>query len=86
MRWRRTPRGISCHELVELVTAYLDGALSAAEATRFEAHLETCPDCSAYVAQFAQTINALGALPAEQLREEMLAPLLDAFRGYVRER
>jgi hypothetical protein len=38
------------------------------------------------VAQFAQTINALGALPAEQLGEEMLAPLLHAFRGYVRER
>jgi anti-sigma factor RsiW len=77
---------MSCHELVELVTAYLDGVLSPAEAARFEAHLETCPDCSGYVEQFAQTINALGALPAEQLREETLAPLLDAFRGYVRER
>jgi len=76
---------MSCHELVELVTAYLDDALSPADAVRFEAHLETCPDCSAYVAQFAQTINALGALPAERLREETLAGLLDAFRGYVRE-
>ena len=65
MRWRRTRRGISCHELRELVTAYLAGALSAAEAARFEAHLDSCPGCAAYVAQFAQTINALGSLPAE---------------------
>jgi anti-sigma factor RsiW len=86
MRWRRTRRRISCHELVELVTAYLDGALSAAEAARFEAHLESCPDCAAYVAQFAQTINALGSLPAEQLGEAALEPLLDAFRDYVHER
>jgi anti-sigma factor RsiW len=72
--------------LRELVTAYLDGALSAAEAARFEAHLDSCPGCAAYVAQFAQTINALGALPAEQLGEAALEPLLDAFRDYVHER
>jgi anti-sigma factor RsiW len=86
MRWRRTPRGISCHELVELVTDYLDGALSAVEAARFEAHLETCRDCAAYVAQFARTINALGSLPAEEFGEEALEPLMEAFRDYVRER
>jgi anti-sigma factor RsiW len=86
MRWRRTPRGISCRALVELITAYLDGALSAAEAARFEAHLEACPDCSAYVAQFVQTINVLGSLPAEELDDEALEPLLVAFRDCARER
>jgi len=70
---------------VELVTAYLDGALSAAEAARFDAHLESCPGCAAYVAQFAQTINALGSLPPEELGEAALEPLLDAFRDYVRD-
>jgi anti-sigma factor RsiW len=86
MRWRRTPRGISCRELVELITAYLDGALSAPEAARFEAHLETCPSCATYVAQFALTTNVLGSLPAEELDDEALEPLLLAFRDCVRER
>ena len=86
MRWRRTSGGICCHELVELVTAYLDRTLSPTEAARFEAHLETCPDCAAYVAQFAQTINVLGSLPAEDLAEEALEPLVDAFREYIRGR
>jgi anti-sigma factor RsiW len=86
MRWHGTPSRISCQELVELVTAYLEGALSAAETAGFEAHLETCPGCAAYVAQFARTINVLGSLPVEELGEEALAPLVDAFREYVRGR
>jgi|1185.fasta_scaffold401190_2 anti-sigma factor RsiW len=80
---RRTPRGIACAELVELVTAYLDEALEPAERARFEAHLDGCPDCTAYVAQFAQTIAALGTLPGEEPDEETLETLLGAFRDFA---
>ena len=83
MRWRRIPRGIACAELAELVTAYLDDALGPAERARFEAHLEGCADCTAYVAQFAQTIAALGALPGEEPDEETLETLLGAFRAFA---
>ena len=88
MRWRRTPQGKTLRRAGGVVTAYLDGALGSAPRRRSASKGTSgpAPDCSAYAAQFAQTINALGALPAEQLREETLAPLLDAFRGYVRER
>ena len=34
-----TSRELTCQELVELVTDYLEGALPAAERARFEAHL-----------------------------------------------
>ncbi len=64
------------------MTDYLDGALPAARAARFEAHLESCPDCRAHVAQYAATINALGALPGEPVADETLAPLLAAFRDF----
>jgi anti-sigma factor RsiW len=67
---------------MELVTAYLDGALAPAEAARFEAHIDDCPECQAYVAQFARTVNALGALPPEEPDPETLERLLDAFREY----
>jgi anti-sigma factor RsiW len=83
MRWRRTPRGIACADVVELVTAYLDDALEPADRARFEGHLEGCADCTAYVAQFAQTITALGALPGDEPDEETLETLLVAFRDFA---
>jgi anti-sigma factor RsiW len=47
---------MSCRELVEALTAYLDGALSARDLERFEAHLDGCKDCQEYVAQFRATL------------------------------
>ena len=81
---RRARRGIACTELVELVTAYLDDALPARDRARFEAHLAGCDDCTAYVAQFVQTLIALGALPDEELDANALDALLAVFREYAR--
>jgi anti-sigma factor RsiW len=70
--------------VVELVTAYLDGALAPADAARFEAHLDGCAPCRTFVAQFALTVNAVGALPPDEPDARTLALLLDAFRDDVR--
>jgi anti-sigma factor RsiW len=83
MRWRRTPRGIACAELVELVSEYLGDALEPAERARFEAHLDDCPDCTVYVEQFAQTVAALGALPGEEPDAQTLETLLGVFRDFA---
>jgi anti-sigma factor RsiW len=80
---RRARRGIACHELVELVTTYLDDALPPGDRARFQAHLAGCDDCSAYVAQFVQTLNALDALPGEELDPTALDALLAVFRDYA---
>jgi anti-sigma factor RsiW len=80
---RRTPRGIACRELVELVTDHLDGALAPAERAAFEAHLAECDDCTAYVAQFEQTIAALGALPEDELPPERVGDLVAVFRSWT---
>ncbi|RKQ84911.1 putative zinc finger protein [Solirubrobacter pauli] len=51
---------IRCRELVELVTAYLDGVLPAQERERVDLHLAGCDGCTAYLAQIRATIAVLG--------------------------
>jgi anti-sigma factor RsiW len=53
---------ITCQELVELVTDYVESVLPERERTRLEAHLAECPYCEEYIAQMRQTIYALGEL------------------------
>ena len=48
---------LNCRELVELVTAYLDGDLSPGERKRFDAHLASCDGCTTYVEQMRRTIE-----------------------------
>ena len=50
---------LTCQELVELLTDYLDGALPAGERARLEAHLAECEACDAYLAQFRTTIRLI---------------------------
>jgi anti-sigma factor RsiW len=76
------PGGISCREVVELVTAYLDGALSAEETERMEAHLELCPPCVAYVEQVRTTAHLAAVATVElELRPDRDA-LLRAFQEF----
>ncbi len=53
---------LSCQELVELVTDYLEGALSPADLRRFEDHIAGCDGCTEYLAQFRRTIELTGTL------------------------
>ena len=70
---------LSCQELVELVTAYLEGALAEPQRVAFEEHLELCPGCDRYLVQIRQTIDLLGELPEESLSAPARQRLLDAF-------
>jgi anti-sigma factor RsiW len=71
-----------CQELVEVVTDYLDGALAASDRRRFEAHLDECDGCRAYLEQMRHTIAVVGRVEAEELSEETREGLLAAFRGW----
>jgi anti-sigma factor RsiW len=53
---------MTCQELVELITAYLERALDAPTTARLEAHLAECDYCRVYVAQMRQTIQTLAML------------------------
>jgi anti-sigma factor RsiW len=73
---------LSCQELVELVTDYLEGALSEEETARFESHIGGCDGCNVYLEQMRQTIAMVGSLSADALTPEAESALLDAFRGW----
>jgi anti-sigma factor RsiW len=77
---------LSCRELVELVTAYREEALSPDERARFEAHLATCPPCVHYVEQLDLTVRAVGGLNAEIEQAPATQALLEVFRAWNAER
>ena len=60
-------RDLVCQQAVELVTDYLEGALSRRDRRRFEAHLAGCPHCTEYLAQMRETIQLTGRLEPEDL-------------------
>ena len=73
---------LSCRELVELVTDYLEGALSKGERRLFENHIGRCDGCEVYLEQMRETISLLGHLPEHALSSEAERDLLQAFRGW----
>jgi anti-sigma factor (TIGR02949 family) len=75
---------ITCQQLVELVTDYLDGALTPSDRERFERHLTTCPGCTTYVEQIRETVRLTGErLTEETLPDEMRETLLVQFRDWA---
>jgi hypothetical protein len=79
-----SPLHISCQEVVELVTDYIEQALPADEASVFEQHLNFCDGCVLYVDQVRKTIDVVGELRAEDVPEDTKAKLMSAFRDWKR--
>ena len=77
-------QGLTCHEMVEIITDYLEDALSAEDRRRVEEHLAICPGCANYLEQMRETIRLTGLLTEEQIPEEQKQELLEAFRGWTR--
>lgn len=73
---------MSCQELVELVTEYLEGTLPPTDRERFEAHLGTCPGCIHYLQQMRQTIHTLGRLTEETIAPQTRVELLQIFKHW----
>lgn len=72
----------SCQELVELVTDYLEGALSSGDLRRFEEHIAVCDACTEYLRQLRETIRLVGAITPDDLSPEAEAELLQVFSGW----
>ena len=73
---------LTCKEFVELVTEYLEGALSPEDHLRFEEHLALCEGCTIYLEQIKQTIATAGVLREESLKPEAQEHLLEVFRNW----
>ena len=77
-----TLEDMTCQELVELVTEYLEGTLPPFEFRCFERHLATCAGCATYVDQMRRTIQLLGRLAVDDIPADEQSTLLDLFRNW----
>jgi anti-sigma factor RsiW len=75
---------ISCQEVVELVTEYLDQALPAEQASLFEQHVNFCDGCDWYLDQMRTTISTVGRISEEDVPAGTRDRLLAAFREWKR--
>lgn len=73
---------MDCNELVELVTAYLDGSLETEVRARFDMHLLECDGCENYLQQFRATVDTLGKIDHQSLDPAFRDRLLNAFRDF----
>jgi anti-sigma factor RsiW len=73
---------MDCNELVELVTAYLDGELDPDTRARFDSHLVDCDGCENYLQQFRETVRTVGKITDDELDPAFRNRLLDAFKDF----
>jgi anti-sigma factor RsiW len=73
---------MDCNELVELVTAYLDGALDPDTRARVDMHLLDCDGCANYLQQFRETVRTVGKISDDELDPAFRNRLLDAFKNF----
>lgn len=73
---------MNCRQVVELMTDYLEGALSPVERARFEEHIAGCDGCRAYLQQLRTTRRVLGRLADEPVPAAVEQELLEAFRSW----
>ena len=76
---------LACNEFVELVTNYLEGALSPADRSRFERHLAGCAGCESYLEQMRSTIRLVGRLHEETIPAQARDEMLNIFRDWKTE-
>jgi anti-sigma factor RsiW len=75
---------VSCQEVVELVSDYLEGALPVEEATLFEQHINFCDGCEWYLDQMRAAIATVGRIGEEHVPTEARDRMLTAFRDWRR--
>jgi anti-sigma factor RsiW len=78
------PEDITCKEIVEIVSDYVEGVLSPAEREAVELHLNLCDGCSDYLEQLRLAVALAGELPADALSPELEQELCQAFRSFRR--
>jgi anti-sigma factor RsiW len=73
-----------CQQAVQLMSDYVDGALSRRDRRRLEAHLAGCDACQAYLEQLRVTIGASSVVSVDDVDPVVLESLVDLFERYQR--
>lgn len=80
MKLRTDP--LVCRDAIELMSDYLDRALSQREQRRLERHLRECDACTLYLEQLRLTIAASGTASPDDLSPDALEALVNVFRRF----
>lgn len=80
------PQALTCKEIVELVTEYLEGTLPDELRAGFEYHLMDCHGCQAYLEQMRETIRLTGNISEADVSPQAEAALVEAFRDWQAQR
>ena len=75
---------VTCQEVVELVSDYLERALPPEEASLFEQHVNFCDGCDWYLDQMRATVATVGHITEQDVPDETREKLLAAFREWKR--
>lgn len=75
---------LTCREVTELVTDYLEGRMRLGQRVRVQLHLGMCSRCRAYLRQMRVTIRTLGKMPDEEIPADVRDELLERFRAINR--
>lgn len=73
---------LTCKELVEVVTDYLEGRMPAERRLLFEEHVAFCDGCQTYLEQMRATVRLTGTLREADIRPEARDGLVRAFRDW----
>jgi anti-sigma factor RsiW len=77
-----TKQALTCHEVIELLSNYIEGVLPADDRRRVDEHLALCDGCDTYLKQLRETIRVTGMVAEDQVPEDQKAALLAAFRDW----
>ena len=77
-------RSITCKELTEVLTDYLEGTMAPEDRARFDAHLAICDGCVTYVEQMRQVIETVRELRPDDVEATASDDLLEVFRAWKR--
>ena len=75
-------QGLTCLEVIELLSSYIEGGLTVDDRRRVDEHLALCDGCTTYLEQMRETIRLSGMVTEEQVPEDEKSALLAAFRDW----
>jgi len=75
-------QGLTCQEVIELLSSYIEGGLTVDDRRRVDEHLALCDGCTTYLEQMRETIRLSGMVTEEQVPEDEKSALLAAFRDW----
>jgi anti-sigma factor RsiW len=75
---------MTCRDLADFLVNYIDGALPPVVHRQFEAHLDECAACVAYLRTYRETIRLTAASGDEELMPAMPEELVQAIVAAAR--